>query len=359
MKKRLRYTKSESSKSAKYVCESVTQGFTLVELLVVITIVLILTAVTVASYNYSVNADRIRAGARQFQSFLAGARDKAIYAKEIRGVRLLLDPSDSHTVNAIQYIGSPKRETGTLTFVGGTGLNATLQPATSQYWLNLYRSGYLRVGSQIQIPRDTGAWYTITGYDSGTGTISINRRNRELAATTGQIGFVLLLAPGALGDSQPVELPRGVVIDLDGSSIPSNWRPTPFTGSYSMQMDILFTPRGTVVGDALGLGLVHLHFADAGDVANWHKIGGRDTSVSNSSNLILPFVPVNDPNAAKPVVKRDRIVATLATQTGSVSIHYVNTPNTAPPNPSNPAIAYQYLASDPFVFAETGQVANK
>ena len=118
-------------------------------------------------------------------------------------------------------------------------------------------------------------------------------------------------------------------------------------------MDILFTPRGTIVGDCAALGMIHLHFADAGDVVKWQQIGGR----SSTNYTSLPFVPADDPASTTPVVARDRILVTLATRTGNATVHHVDVANTvvAPTAP----IENQKLADDPFRFAETGEVANK
>ncbi len=327
-------------------------AFTLIELLVVILLVLIVTTITVVSVNFSNNADRMRAGARQMQSLIGGARDRAIYAKEIRGLRLLLDPNDNHAVSAVQYIGSPERETqGTITF-DSTGSIVTGFSGTTR-WRVLKNRGFLKVGSRIQIPRDTGTWYTVAAISSTMEMLQLNRANRDLAGSSAQVNYALELAPGILGDSQPVQFPRGVVIDLDGSQVPATWRPITFPGSYSVQMDILFTPRGTIVGDCASLGMVHLHFADSGDVVKWQQIAGR----SSANYTSLPFVPADDPGSTTLVVARDRILVTLATRTGNATVHHVDVTNTVV-TPTSP-IENQKLADDPFRFAETGEVANK
>ena len=330
-------------------------AFTLIELMVVITVMLILTTITVMSVNFSNNADRMRAGARQMQSLLGGARDKAIYAKEIRGLRLLLDPNDNHAVSAVQYIGSPERDTqGTLTFISVDTVRDTL--GTTR-WPSLIKRGFLNVGSRIQIPRDTGTWYTVAAIKDST-TLQLNRPNRDQPGSSAQVSFALELGPGILGDSQPVQFPSGVVIDLDGSQVPIAWRPSAAAVSYQTQtpMDILFTPRGTVIGDCATLGMIHLHFADTGDVLNWHQIGGR----SSANYTSLPFVPADDPAApanTPPVVARDRILVTLGTRTGAASVFHVDVTNTVV-SPTSP-IETNKLADDPFRFAETGEVANK
>ncbi len=325
-------------------------AFTLIELMVVITVMLILTTITVMSVNFSNNADRMRAGARQMQSLLGGARDKAIYAKEIRGLRLLLDPNDNHAVSAVQYIGSPERDTqGTLTFgaaVTGDSTGATVAGYGTR-WQSLKRRGFLKVGSRIQIPRDTGTWYTVAVIDDTMEKLQLNRPNRDLAKSSAQVNYALELGPGILGDSQPVQFPAGVVIDLDGSQVPIAWRPSAAADSYPTQMDILFTPRGTVIRDCATLGMIHLHFADAGDVLKWHQIGGR----SSANYTSLPFVPADDPAAPANtplVVARDRILVTLGTRTGAASVFHVDVTKTT-----------NKRADDPFRFAETGEVANK
>ena len=340
------------------------QAFTLIELLVVILLVLILTTITVVSVNFSNNADRMRAGARQMQSLIGGARDRAIYANKIRGLRLLLDPNDTHAVSAVQYIGSPGLDTqGTLTF-DDTGYIVT---STTARWKSLKRRGFLKIGSRIQIPLQTGTWFTVAAIDvSGSSArLQLNRANRDLAGSTEPVKYALELAPGILDDSQPVQFPRGVVIDLDGSQVPASWRPSGLTLSYPTQMDILFTPRGTIVGDCASLGMIHLHFADAGDVVKWQSssptssqgIDGRNIDLYAAGSL--PLVPADDPASTIPVVARDRILVTLATRTGNATVHHVNVTNAAALPTSTYAIDPIRIADDPFLFAETGEVANK
>ena len=335
------------------------RAFTMVELLVVIAIVLVLTAVTITSFNFSVDADRMRAGARQVQSLLVGARDKAIYAKSIRGVRLLLDPNDNHAVSAVQYIGAPQREVGTLTFdpaVTGDGTGLTVNRLQGTRWGSLKNRGLLRVGARIQIPIDTGTWYVVSSaFNANNDFLTLDRPNSDLAGSVASVGFALEMGSSALSDAQPIELPRGVVIDLDGSQIPTAWRPILFGGSYYPQMDILFNSRGQIVGDCDTLGLIHLHFADASDVLKWKQIGGRSATFYSSS--ALPLVPADDPNSTVQIVTRDRILTSVMTRTGNVSVHHVNSANQAIP-PELP-IQREKLADDPFLFAETGQVANK
>ena len=74
-------------------------GFTLIELLVVVTIVLILMSFTVAAVNFTLNAERVSSATRQVQSYLEGARDRAILANEPRGVRFMIDGELATSLN--------------------------------------------------------------------------------------------------------------------------------------------------------------------------------------------------------------------------------------------------------------------
>jgi prepilin-type N-terminal cleavage/methylation domain-containing protein len=89
-------------------------GYTLIELLVVVSILLVLAGITIASVAFTLDADRIRKGSSQLQSFLKGAQNRAVFTQTPVGVRLYLDddfpdPIDGtlygRTVSRITYIG--------------------------------------------------------------------------------------------------------------------------------------------------------------------------------------------------------------------------------------------------------------
>jgi len=75
-------------------------GYTLVEILVVVSIVLILFSMTLATVRLTRDGDRVSSAAAQIQSFLAGARDRAIYARAPRGVRFFLDGDNPRVVSS-------------------------------------------------------------------------------------------------------------------------------------------------------------------------------------------------------------------------------------------------------------------
>ena len=79
-------------------------AFTLVELMIAITILLLLTFITTKVIRSTSESDRVPGGARQVQSYLEGARDRAIYSTKTlnpgpRGVRFLRDPNNLNNPN--------------------------------------------------------------------------------------------------------------------------------------------------------------------------------------------------------------------------------------------------------------------
>src|SRR5262245_14499143 len=79
-------------------------GFTLVEMLVVIAIILILAGLVFAVFNTGRSSDRLRSAARIAQSAFLGAKDRALHAKDLRGVRLTRDLTDATLVNGFVYL---------------------------------------------------------------------------------------------------------------------------------------------------------------------------------------------------------------------------------------------------------------
>ena len=330
-------------------------GFTLIELLVVVSIILTLATITLVSVNFSYSRDRVRAAGRQLQSFVAGARDRAIYSKEVRGVRLILDPQNQHTAIAVQYIGAPDRwSEGTVRF-------NSKENVSIPYGLGLQNAGLLGIGSQIEIPKESGVFYTVAsavtldnalGFSVYDGSVFLNK---SIPSYTGQnqiSSFSLQLKPTVIPGTEPVPLPTGVVIDLDGSNLPSSWRPSvsDTTYPYSSTMDILFNPRGSITGDVAGNGILHLLLADAGDVLRWQHIPGRIlTANPTPAQWSPPVVPANMATGT-PIVTRDQILLSINGRSGNVSVHHVNPTIT---NTTNP------IADDPYSLAETGQVSKQ
>jgi len=403
-------------------------AYTLIEILVVISIILILATMTLATVNFSRDADRVSNGARQVQSFLSGARDRAIFSKEPRGVRLFIEPPPggvaagptpvSRTISTMAYIapggtwGAPENSSGVDLERAAPNADVTLvRGFNNPGWWNLKRRGWLVDGLRIRIPKGpTGNWYPVD-----TSLI-----DTTVAPTEDQL-LVLLIPYSDPGDptdtvahrdltyeielparilpQDPSILPEGTVIDLDGSKVPDIWRPANTgNGNYSGYMDIVFSPRGNIIGDAAAAGVIHFYVCDSEDslflkeqyvngiaasrgILPLAALNVFDGAVASG----LPFVPMDeiDPSLAtggtawvgtsETYSVRDRRLVSVFTQTGGISIHRVNSyigfggglPDANDPldidgdaafGPGPPAEP-DGLADDPYRFAETGDVA--
>ena len=410
-------------------------GFTLVELLIVITIMLLLLSMTVMSVNFLQDSDRVSGAARQVQSFLAGARDRALYNKRPIGVRFYLDSDagtqytgngERRTVSAMAYIdlgemwndgaiqlrrldrnfdGRTDQPSGSFgdVDVNGDGTidvdvnGDSVADDPSQIWMvagqkankwwELKRRGLLVDGVRIRIPAGSqGTWYPVdTRYldvtsaptavqflvlqvpyaDPGDG----DKRNSVAFGGTGPDTYELELPP-KLMPLAPSLLPDDVVIDLDGSRLPSSWRPSAQNGgNFSQYMDVVFSPKGNVIGAAAASGLVHLYVCDRKDATSLKDLYIDSLHVNRPNAIGIfnaqmaaggSFVPADeiDPTATswvaglageEPYICAERRLVSLFTQTGAITVHQVNPGGLSSTNG---------LAVDPFLFAETGAEAK-
>ena len=166
-------------------------GFTLVEMLVVIAIVVLLMAITVTSVNFQLDAERVRSGARQIQSTLSGARDRAIYARERRGVRLLIDAAPTGTFDADgKPIMRPRRTVSSMIYI---------QPAPPFPWEG--------EATLIDIERQDGT-LNFNYHNNGDGEPDLNF-DVDGDGTDDEAAVTILHAVGrdADGDGNPDEAP--------------------------------------------------------------------------------------------------------------------------------------------------------
>lgn len=409
------------------------QGYTLVELLIVISIIVILLAMTVTAVNFNTDAERVRGGAAQVQSFLAGARDRAIYAKEARGVRFFLDPVNNRAVTTMVYIDpaeywsdgviqlqrmdsdgdgrtNPTADTDGDGTAENYGDNVVVVAGSGTAWWELKRRGMLFDGMRIRIPKGpTGNWYPIrtslidiTAGPTATQRLILSipyrdpgdtpREQAKAFESGGPEDYELELPPRIL-PMNPVILPQGTVIDLDGSRLPDAWRPNvPVAGAqgsgnllYSQFMDIVFSPRGNVVGSAASAGVIHFYVCDNDDSVTLkeeftkslvdhvsapaspptlrYAANGQDLPIAkvytfNEGIRSIRFVPADEIDSDnvswltgyndEPYLTKDRRIVSVFTQTGAISVHPVNPTDSGPDG----------LADDPYFFAETGETAN-
>ena len=246
------------------------RGFTLIELLVAMSIFLILTTMTIVMVNVSMDSERIGSAARQVQSFVLGAKDRASHAGEPRGVRLLRDPNNPNTVNSMLYIGGSARVSSGELLIGGPvlGDERYVQPQTTR-WSSLRRQGLLPDYSPIWIGENR-EYNTVVyaGVIAGSDTWRLQRDHQAASDTTPLTvdKYALQVPAVVLPNQEPRLLPRGIVIDLTSSQVPPAWQ----SGG---DMDILFNPNGMVAGPLVAFGALHLVLADVVDVEQGRTVG--------------------------------------------------------------------------------------
>jgi prepilin-type N-terminal cleavage/methylation domain-containing protein len=298
---------------SNFVKQDVRQGFTLIELLVVVTILALLLTMTVMAVNFNRDNERVVSATLQIQSFLSGARDRAIYAKEARGVRFFLDTTNYRAVTAMAYIDPAEywsdgviqlrrwdlidngvTDSSPADIIGdGTANEDPTQvrvvAGSDPGWWELKRRGLLFDGLRIRIPKGpTGTWYSVNTrlIDTTVAKTEVQKLILEVAyadpgdtptsqavafSSGGPVDYELELPPRIL-PMDPVKLPFDTIIDLDASKVPLSWRPGTTLASggsgnlqYSQFMDVIFSARGNVIGGAAAEGVIHFYVCDAQD----------------------------------------------------------------------------------------------
>ncbi len=402
--------------------QSCRSAFTLVEMLIVITIVVIIMSMTLGAFSFIRSSDRVSGAAGQVQSFFAGARDRAIYSDEMRGVRLFVEPAPpgspagasafSRTITSMAYIGpggtwSAPTDSGGIDLmrIDGNVLNDPTKPASlpgvdadgdfedpqdllikirgknNPGWWNLKRRGWLVNGLRMRIPAGpAGNWYTINTALIDTTVAPTDDQFLILDipyADGGNAGQEIawrdqtyeIELPARILPQEPMLMPDGVVIDLDGSSVPNVWRPASTGNSlYSGYMDVWFSPRGNVVGDAAAKGVLHFYVCDSEDsiylkeqFVSSFGLAAFDAAIGSGS----AFIPLDeiDPTSvswlagSEKYIVKDRRIVTLLGQTGAISVHKVNAYIGAAGG-GNPDTDSNGFADDPYRFAETGEEAK-
>lgn len=309
-------------------------GFTLIELLVVISILLILAVAVVYTFRASAGGDRLRSAGRTSQSAFLGAKDRALHAKEQRGIRLIRDPNDSSLVIGFAYVQpiEPQEieQTAMQLERSGTPPNEVNRVRLAAGTLWPYRE-FLSAQPRIKIPNEkTGQWYAFNNLrqDSGTELIdllipfpnaqAINPPPAVIATPFNHSSLSALWEPSneLLPNHAPINMPSGVVIDLSRSSsnVQAAWAWTPTL----QNQDIMYTPRGSVTGALSAQGPLHFLMRDIQDV-------GLDV--------------------ADPAVKGEAVVLTLFPMTGLCQTYPVSLDDTAPADG---------VADNPFRFAQEG-----
>jgi prepilin-type N-terminal cleavage/methylation domain-containing protein len=411
---------AKSARSSHGQRQTAGRGFTLVELLVVVGILLILAAMTIAAVNFSLTSEKIRGASRQLQSFLEGARDRAIHAKQPRGVRFYVDQTPTtaggHFCTSMAYIAPTepwkqgyirleRPDPGLIPFPPVAAPDGVADaPAIlivrgfGTDWDILNDNELIVSGTtRIKIPGDQdGIWYVVSFWSDTDDTTpdhayDLEASNQVLILTTpyrepgttpinqvrafqggGPTTYLLELAPSELPNAERVELPRGIAIDLEDNDNPNNphsdlpfaWHEPPGGGEHPLRLDLMFSPRGTVIGSAASKGLIQFLLRRLEDVEFGVPADARSWTASTSYVLGDWVVPsprdgycykvtsAGTSGGAQPTwVKQvgqtttdgsvtwtcfdvgDRLLVSVFTQTGAISSHPVYEVSSGIPDP--------------------------
>lgn len=169
-------------------------GVTLIELLIVILVMLMITAVTVAAISPALEGRKLREAARIVDVFLNGARNRAIGSGKIVGVLIEPDELEPSQCIALSYVEQPDP-------YGGDYQTSTI--------LTLGTGGF-------------GAWQILpqpNGMGGATGTVASN----DTAFPKQDVGWIQNIAPGdifTLGNNDTVQYRLYLgepFIDVDGN----------------------------------------------------------------------------------------------------------------------------------------------
>lgn len=324
-------------------------AFTLLELLVVITILTILVGITAASMRWTADNDKPRETATDVSNYIAGARSRAQGLHRRFGVRLILDESGPTkldasgnptpiTATSLMYIQSAPPFSGSCDIdpanrlsivirgdgweryeplLDTDGFEATIwvEPKPSHKRTN----GVRRVIHRVTLPDGSQEWQ-LTGPWAAPESRADQYDDCAIEITPAQ----MWVAP----NQATRELTRGVAIDLEsmriGGRMPPEWYDET-TGRYRQDLDLVFEADGKVSTRQTAWGITALVVAHTGDIeatewgATFYRLSTR------------------------PRAGLERIVAISAAtgQTHSAAVRTTDSNDNDVPD-------------DPFLFAETG-----
>jgi prepilin-type N-terminal cleavage/methylation domain-containing protein len=311
------------------------RGFTLVELLVALTIFVILATITLGSFRGVSKDDQISAAAQTVKGWFTLARSRAIRNQAPYGVRFIPDSTSGGYCTTVSYISAGAADESNLDPNLAVASRKWLTPnvntmtnaltgrvdpggASIADWRSFVDSGALpRAGSgnplglRIEIPKASGHWFPIVNVFNNGGSppsysLTLGNAAQALLANYRgqQVEYRLELAP-TVDPDVAVNMPRGIVIDLDASFLPDNWRPGNGVGAAypATGMDIMFGPNGALIGSEAPPGSV-LHFCistfeDAEALRN--NFATHPQTVSTASSRTYPAI-LADPLTAQKFV---------------------------------------------------------
>jgi type II secretory pathway pseudopilin PulG len=359
----------------------------MIELLIAISIIIILAVIAAGVLSGNRQTGKLRDAARIGQSAFLGAKDRALHAKDLRGVRLIRDTTDSTLVTGFAYLQPlPMQSTGNIQPAPPNAVlnNFTLDrpglanaPPNSDAtriiingpqgaaWLRQDTSGIWPSSRiQIRIPSGTGQWFNLARQNSSApywivqdpnnpanvfmflqtpyqGGLPYPPNANAIINSGSNASCDIQLGNDLLPFHQPISLPSAVVIDLKFSS--QNVQTLAGLGSgFVPYIDLMFSPRGMLTGAIAAQGPLHFFLRSLEDATATTSFvdaqGNTGTAAYYVGTAALP-----DPN------KSERLILTVFPQTGLVSTFEFD------PTDANG----DGLADNPFNLAQQGKSAGR
>jgi prepilin-type N-terminal cleavage/methylation domain-containing protein len=216
-------------------------GFTLVELLVVISLVLVLASLALLVVPQAMDNQRASQGGVRVQGSLITAQQRAVLDRAPRGVRLLQDANG--LVTRIQFIERPDDFTGGQVATGVDNLHLVftgvdLSGGSSAQPMNTWP---VQAGDYIEI-QGCGLMHQIASVDSTTTMTLVSPLPQAISTPTAK--YRIERASRLVGE-EALEMPVNVAVDLSLNTKYGN----PLPPATNNAVDILFSPKGEVLGN--------------------------------------------------------------------------------------------------------------
>ncbi|EMI42573.1 Tfp pilus assembly protein FimT/FimU [Rhodopirellula sp. SWK7] len=338
------------------------RGFTLVELLVVLTIFLLVSAIALPTFRTLISDQKVSQSSRTIVAYLDEARSRAISEGRFVGVRIerfdtiaAVNFQTAAGVRLRQLMGvppytgeaadakvkfiypTPGATTATLEFTGVHNQMLVLYTDSNSALYNNDYSAPIKNGDLIELPGGRYFRLTFTGYNSTTDTVSATiDLNSPLSGSNtfpvihqpvdnASVSYRIHRSP-AVSTSKSLTFPRGIVIDTTYSGIGIDGNHFAPQGSAPNQpIDIVFGPDGRVETaslDALGnrtipSGLIFLCVGDSDGVQPATPFNAANRDPANLMTSDSTWIVIN-PTTGRSVVAPNASVSTTSSMSAAL-----------------------------------------
>ncbi len=221
---------------------------TLIELVMVVSLLLLLAAIAIPSVQMAVEGRRVREAARAVNVYLGSARNRAMATGSPVGVAFQRSTNEANLCMTLDQVEAPPPYAGDTV---SARARVAFASGAFRAQLSEFNPNMVRPGDRIQFNHQ-GSWYRINSVAGGTVTMDYDpnrqypwpnvpqlsapmpyeiRRQPSLPGTTGLHASI----------AKPLQLPLDAVVDLGFSGTQSS--PTLFAGGTG-PIVIMFSPNG-------------------------------------------------------------------------------------------------------------------